>query len=50
VLIHVEPSQSSQEDPERTQIEIELGNGCRIVVHDDANPILLRMALKSLGQ
>ena len=50
VPIHVEPSQRSQEDPECARIEIELGTGCRIVVHGDASPILLRTALKSLGQ
>ena len=42
VPIHVEPSQRSQEDPECARIEIELGTGCRIVVHGDASPILLR--------
>ena len=50
VPIHVEPSQRCQEDSKSCQIEIELGNGCRIIVHGDANPALLRMALKSLGQ
>ena len=50
VPIHVEPSQRCQEDSKSCQIEIELGNGCRIIVHGDANPVLLRTALKSLGQ
>ena len=50
VPIHVEPSQRCQEDSKSRQIEIELGNGCRIIVHGDASPILLRTALKSLAQ
>jgi len=50
VPIHVEPFQRSEEDPECARIEIELGTGCRIVVHGEASPILLRTALKSLGQ
>ena len=50
VPIHIESSQSSHDEPDGHRIEIELGNGCRITVHGDANPILLRTVLKSLAR
>ena len=50
VPIHVEPSQRSYDEPDGRRIEIELGNGCRITVRGDANPVLLGTALKSLAR